>query len=208
MELSMPYQTINPTTNELVKTYPNHTDADIEAALSAAHRLYKSAWSKGPIKPRLQVLERLADLIDARKEELARIATMEMGKLIGDARDEVWIIAEIARFYARNAERFLAPVKIDSQLGDAWVEHHPIGVLLAVEPWNFPYYQLMRVFAPAIAAGNPVLAKHASIVRTARACSRPWSTKPARRKAPGRTSSSPPARLPTSSRTIASRAPP
>ncbi|WP_186094511.1 NAD-dependent succinate-semialdehyde dehydrogenase [Burkholderia gladioli] len=160
----MPYQTINPTTNELVKTYPNHTDADIEAALSAAHRLYKSAWSKGPIKPRLQVLERLADLIDARKEELARIATMEMGKLIGDARDEVWIIAEIARFYARNAERFLAPVKIDSQLGDAWVEHHPIGVLLAVEPWNFPYYQLMRVFAPAIAAGNPVLAKHASIV--------------------------------------------
>ncbi|MEP7455044.1 NAD-dependent succinate-semialdehyde dehydrogenase [Phyllobacterium sp. SB3] len=160
----MAYQTINPTTNELVKTYPNHTDADIEAALAAAHKLYKSAWSKGPIQPRLQVLERLADLIDARKEELAKIVTQEMGKLISDSRDEVWIIAEIARFYARNAERFLAPVSIDSALGDAWVEHHPIGVMLVVEPWNFPFYQLMRVFAPNLAAGNPVLAKHASIV--------------------------------------------
>ncbi|QDE39506.1 NAD-dependent succinate-semialdehyde dehydrogenase [Luteibacter pinisoli] len=160
----MAYRTINPTTNKLVKTYPNHTDADVEAALDAAHKLYKSEWSKGPIQPRLKVLERLADLIDARKEELARIATVEMGKLISDARDEVWIIAEIARYYARNAEKFLAPTRIDSQLGDAWVEHHPIGVLLAVEPWNFPYYQLMRVFAPALAAGNPVVAKHASIV--------------------------------------------
>ena len=160
----MAYQTINPTTNELLKTYANHTDADIEAALDTAHKLYKSQWSKGPIQPRLQVLERLADLIDARKEELARIATVEMGKLISDARDEVWIIAEIARYYARNAEKFLAPSKIDSQLGEAWVENHPIGVLLAVEPWNFPYYQLMRVFAPAMAAGNPVVAKHASIV--------------------------------------------
>jgi len=160
----MAYQTINPTTNELLKTYANHTDADIEAALDTAHKLYKSQWSKGPIQPRLQVLERLADLIDTRKEELARIATVEMGKLISDARDEVWIIAEIARYYARNAEKFLAPSKIDSQLGEAWVENHPIGVLLAVEPWNFPYYQLMRVFAPAIAAGNPVVAKHASIV--------------------------------------------
>jgi len=160
----MAYQTINPTTNELLKTYANHTDADIEVALDTAHKLYKSQWSKGPIQPRLQVLERLADLIDARKEELARIATVEMGKLISDARDEVWIIAEIARYYARDAEKFLAPSKIDSQLGEAWVENHPIGVLLAVEPWNFPYYQLMRVFAPAIAAGNPVVAKHASIV--------------------------------------------
>ncbi|MCB8878848.1 NAD-dependent succinate-semialdehyde dehydrogenase [Acidisoma cellulosilytica] len=160
----MAYQTINPTTNVLVKTYPNHTDADVEAALDAAHRLYKSPWSKGPIQPRLQVLERLAYLIDARKEELAQIATVEMGKLISDARDEVWIIAEIARFYARHAEKFLAPVKIDSSLGEAWVEHHPIGVMLAVEPWNFPYYQLMRVFAPNLAAGNPVVAKHASIV--------------------------------------------
>jgi len=160
----MAYQTINPTTNELVKTYSNHTDADIEAALEAAHQLYKSTWSKGPIQPRLQVLERLANLIDSRKEELAQIVTREMGKLISDSRDEVWIIAEIARFFARNSERFLAPIPIESKLGEAWIEHHPIGVIMTVEPWNFPYYQLMRVFAPNFAAGNPVISKHAGIV--------------------------------------------
>src|SRR4029453_3752928 len=156
--------TINPTTNELIKTYPNHTDTDIEAALTAAHKLYKLSWSQGSTQPRLQVLERLADLIDARAEELAEICVKEMGKLISDARDEVWIIAEIARYYARESEGFLAPVKIESSLGDAWIEHHPLGVMLAVEPWNFPYYQLMRVFAPNFAAGNPVISKHASIV--------------------------------------------
>jgi succinate-semialdehyde dehydrogenase/glutarate-semialdehyde dehydrogenase len=160
----MAYQTINPTTNELLKTYPNHTDADIEAALDAAHKLYKSSWSKGPIQPRAALLERLADLIDARAEELARICVEEMGKLISDARDEVWIIAEIARFYAREAEGFLRPAKIESALGEAWVEHHALGVMMVIEPWNFPYYQLMRVFAPNFAAGNPVVAKHASIV--------------------------------------------
>lgn len=132
--------------------------------LTAAHKLYKSSWSQGPIKPRLKVLERLAALIDARAEELAKICVQEMGKLISDARDEVWIIAEIARFYAREAEGFLAPIKIDSALGEAWIQHHPLGVMMVVEPWNFPYYQLMRVFAPNFAAGNPVLAKHASIV--------------------------------------------
>jgi succinate-semialdehyde dehydrogenase/glutarate-semialdehyde dehydrogenase len=160
----MPYQTINPTTNELIETYPDHTDQQIEEALAAAHKLYQSEWSKGPIQPRLAVLRKLADIIDSRAAELAQISTKEMGKLIGESREEVWIIAQIARFYADNAERFLAPVPIKSALGDAWVEHHPIGVLVAVEPWNFPYYQLMRVFAPALAAGNPVLAKHAPIV--------------------------------------------
>lgn len=74
------------------------------------------------------------------------------------------LCAQIARYYADNAKSFLAPVKYPSELGEAWVEHHPIGVLLAVEPWNFPYYQLMRVLAPNLAAGNPVIAKHASIV--------------------------------------------
>src|ERR1700761_7680396 len=160
----MAYQTINPTTNELIKTYPNHTEADIETVLTAAHRLYKSRGAQGAIQPRLQVLERLADLIDARAEELAKICVREMGKLISDARDEVWIIAEIARFYAREAEGFLAPIKIESTLGEAWIQHHPLGVMMVVEPWNFPYYQLMRVFAPNFAAGNPVISKHAGIV--------------------------------------------
>ncbi|HHS8859309.1 TPA: NAD-dependent succinate-semialdehyde dehydrogenase [Klebsiella aerogenes] len=160
----MAYQTVNPANNQLIKSYPAHSDADVEAALRQADALYHSAWAKGDIAQRLPVLHKLADLIDSRAEELAKIASQEMGKLIKQSRGEVKLCAQIARYYADNAERFLAPVKYPSDLGEAWVEHHPIGVLMAVEPWNFPYYQLMRVLAPNLAAGNPVIAKHASIV--------------------------------------------
>ncbi len=160
----MAYKTVNPANNKLIKEYPSHTDADVEAALSTADALYHSDWSKGSIDKRLAVLYKLADLIDSRTEELAKIASEEMGKLIAQSRGEVKLCAQIARYYADNAKQFLAPVKYPSEMGEAWVEHHPIGVVMAVEPWNFPYYQLMRVLAPNLAAGNPVIAKHASIV--------------------------------------------
>jgi len=160
----MAYQTVNPANNKLIKEYSSHTDADVEAALSTADALYHSDWSKGSIDKRLAVLHKLADLIDSRTEELAKIASVEMGKLIAQSRGEVKLCAQIARYYADNGKQFLAPVKYPSEMGEAWVEHHPIGVVMAVEPWNFPYYQLMRVLAPNLAAGNPVLAKHASIV--------------------------------------------
>lgn len=160
----MAYQTVNPANNKLIKEYPSHTDADVEAALSTADALYHSDWSKGSMDKRLAVLHKLADLIDSRTEELAKIASEEMGKLIAQSRGEVKLCAQIARYYADNAKQFLAPVKYPSEMGEAWVEHHPIGVVMAVEPWNFPYYQLMRVLAPNLAAGNPVIAKHASIV--------------------------------------------
>lgn len=157
----MSYQTINPASNELIKSWPSNSDSDVEKALATADQLYHSAWSKGPIQPRLQVLKKLADLIDSRVDELAKTASIEMGKLIAQSKGEVELCAQIARYYAENAERFLAPTRYPSELGEAWVENHPIGVLVAVEPWNFPFYQLMRVLAPNLAAGNPVLAKHA-----------------------------------------------
>lgn len=158
------YQTINPATNKLIKSWPEHTPQQVEQALDTAARLYQSSWCKGDIQPRLQVLKKLADIIDGRVDELAEIASVEMGKLINQSRGEVKLCAQIARYYAENAERFLQPTRYPSDLGEAWVENHPIGVLMAVEPWNFPYYQLMRVLAPNLAAGNPVLAKHAGIV--------------------------------------------
>ena len=160
----MSYKTINPASNELIKTWPNHDEQQIEQSLKTADDLYHSDWSKGDIQPRLQVLKKLADLIDDRVEELAKAASIEMGKLINQSRGEVQLCAQIARYYAENAERFLAPTRYPSELGEAWVENHPIGVLVAVEPWNFPFYQLMRVLAPNLAAGNPVLAKHAANV--------------------------------------------
>jgi succinate-semialdehyde dehydrogenase / glutarate-semialdehyde dehydrogenase len=160
----MAYRSVDPTTGEVVKTYDNHSDADIEAALATAHGVYRSDWSKGPIRQRLAVLDRLADRIDERAEDLARTAVREMGKRIAESRREVALIAAIARYFADNAATFLAPAPIDTPLGDTWIEYHPIGVVVAVEPWNSPFYQLMRVCAPNIAVGNPVLAKHASIV--------------------------------------------
>nr|WP_154325119.1 NAD-dependent succinate-semialdehyde dehydrogenase [Pantoea sp. 201603H] len=158
------YQTINPANNKLIKTWPDHDKHYVAKALDTASMLYQSAWSKGDIQPRLQVLKSLADIIDGRVDELAKIASVEMGKLIDQSRSEVKLCAQIARYYAENAESFLQPTRYPSDLGEAWVEHHPIGVLVAVEPWNFPFYQLMRVLAPNLAAGNPVLAKHAGIV--------------------------------------------
>lgn len=160
----MAYKSTNPATGETVAEFANHSDDEIDAALAAAHAVYRSDWSQGPIGRRLEVLSRLADLIDARSEELAQVAVREMGKRISEARWEVDGIAKIARHFADNAAKMLAPEKIETNRGDAWIEFHPIGVVVAIEPWNFPFYQLVRVAAPAIAAGNPVLVKPAAIV--------------------------------------------
>jgi succinate-semialdehyde dehydrogenase/glutarate-semialdehyde dehydrogenase len=99
----------------------------------------------------------------ARVDEFARLATLEMGKRIDEARGEVQFSADILAYYAKNAERFLAPVKLNPNLGKAHMESSPIGVIFGVEPWNFPFYQLARVAGPHLMAGN-VLVKHAGIV--------------------------------------------
>lgn len=160
----MSYQSVNPFTGKLTQEFASHSDSDIEQALTQADALYRSDWCKGDIRQRLPVLHKLAGLIDNQVDELAQTASREMGKPLVQARGEVKLCARIARYYAENAAQFLAPVSYPTPQGEAWVEHHPIGVLMAVEPWNFPFYQLMRVLAPNLAAGNPVLAKHASIV--------------------------------------------
>lgn len=165
----MAYSSVNPATGEFIRSFDNHTDAEVQAALTQAHQLYKSAWAKGAIQPRLAVLEKLAQLFEERSEQLATLLVSEMGKRISEARFEVQMSADIARYYARNAEAFLARKKLDTPHGDAWLEYHAIGVVVAVEPWNFPFYQLVRVAGPNLAVGNPVLAKHASIVPQAAA---------------------------------------
>lgn len=160
----MAYQTVNPANNQLIKEYPPHTDADIEAALQKADALYHSDWSKGEIDQRLPVLHKLADLIDSRVEELAKIASQEMGKLIEQSRGEVKLCAQIARYYADNAKQFLAPVPYKTEFGDAWVEHHPIGVIMAVEPWNIILCPMQRrVFSGTIPA-SPIGASRVKII--------------------------------------------
>jgi succinate-semialdehyde dehydrogenase/glutarate-semialdehyde dehydrogenase len=100
----------------------------------------------------------------AQFETFAQLATLEMGKRIDEARGEVNFSADILAYYAKNAERFLAPVKLDPKVGSAHMESSPIGIIFCVEPWNFPYYQLARVAGPHLMAGNVIMVKHAGIV--------------------------------------------
>lgn len=160
----MAYRSINPFTGELVKDYPSHSDEQIDKALSAADATFRDPSWRNNMDRRLDVLAKLAELLTEHVDKIATTMATEMGKLINEGQDEVKLCAGIAAYYAKNALDMLKLVPYQSGAGDAWVEHHPIGVLVAVEPWNFPFYQLIRVVAPAIAIGNSVLIKHASIV--------------------------------------------
>ena len=159
----MAYQSINPFTNQKLKDYPPHTDEHIQNALDQAEQILKSDWPQ-QIDQRIKVLRNVAQKLREQKTELAKLMMLDMGKLIKQSEGEIESCAKIAEYFADHAKEFLAPVSYETELGEAWVEHHPLGIVMAVEPWNFPFYQLMRVFAPNCAIGNPVLAKHAGIV--------------------------------------------
>ena len=157
----MSYQTVNPFTDEIIKTYDNHDDAYVEEAITKGHALYKK-WRNDPVASRADALHSLANLIESKTDELAKILTIEMGKRLVEAKGEVAITVAIARYYAEHGAEFLKPRDIISSIGPAQIISRPTGVLMMVEPWNFPYYQIMRVFAPNYMAGNPMLLKHAS----------------------------------------------
>lgn len=159
----MAYQSINPFTNQKLKDYSPHTDEHIQNALDQAEQILKSDWPQ-QIDQRIEVLRNIAQKLREQKTELAKLMTLDMGKLIKQSEGEIESCTKIAEYFADHAKEFLAPVSYETELGEAWVEHHPLGIVMAVEPWNFPFYQLMRVFAPNCAIGNPVLAKHAGIV--------------------------------------------
>ncbi|GEA98109.1 succinate-semialdehyde dehydrogenase [Levilactobacillus brevis] len=158
----MACQTINPFTNEVVKTYANATPEEIENALALGDERYH-AWRQEPIADRAQILHRIAALMRDHKDQLAKIATIDMGKLFTESQGEVELCAMIADYYADHSADLLAPTPITTQAtGDAEIEKQATGIVMAVEPWNFPYYQIMRVFAPNFMVGNPMILKHAS----------------------------------------------
>lgn len=158
----MAYQSINPLNNQLLQTFAPHTDLQMEKALAKADSTFQQFWSKASFRDRAKIVGRAASLMLERRERLARLASMEMGKRISEARDEVQLSATILQYYADRAEGFLAPQAIDTRIGDAHLEYSPLGALIGVQPWNFPYYQLARFVAPNLMAGNVLLVKHAS----------------------------------------------
>lgn len=162
----MAYATTNPYTGELIKTFPEATDAEVSAAIDNAHQAFLS-WRETPFSARRAVMQKAADILRQRAEEFARLLTLEMGKLIVEARAEVELSAQIFEYYARNAEKLLEPEELpvaNPEEATAKVVHEPLGILLAIEPWNFPYYQIARIIAPQLSAGNTILLKHASNV--------------------------------------------
>jgi succinate-semialdehyde dehydrogenase/glutarate-semialdehyde dehydrogenase len=159
----MTYQSVNPYDGKILKTFEEFTDKQLESALETAETCFES-WRHTTFTERATVVAKAAAIMRAHVNELARPVTLEMGKLIDEARGEVVLSADILDYYAKNAECFLAPQHLTPSSGEAEVESTPFGVLFGVQPWNFPYYQLARFAAPNLMAGNVVMVKHAGCV--------------------------------------------
>jgi succinate-semialdehyde dehydrogenase / glutarate-semialdehyde dehydrogenase len=159
----MSIQSTNPATNKVIKSFEEMTDKAVDTAVAQATKAFET-WKKTDFKQRSTLLHKVADLLRSKKDTLAKLITLEMGKLIAQAEGEILLSADIFDYYANNGKNFLADTPLSPELGQAFIQHKPIGVLLGVEPWNFPFYQVARFAAPNIMAGNTVLVKHASIV--------------------------------------------
>ena len=159
----MAIATINPATGEQLCKYSALTDREIDDKLAVAHRT-ASSWRATPIGERTGVVRRAGELLEERAIEYGRLMTLEMGKPIRAAIDEAKKCATACYFYADHAADFLADEVVDVKRERGYVAFEPLGVVLAVMPWNFPFWQVIRFAAPALAAGNVGLLKHASNV--------------------------------------------
>jgi succinate-semialdehyde dehydrogenase / glutarate-semialdehyde dehydrogenase len=159
----MSIQTVNPLTNKVVKSFEEMTDTAVDAAVVQAVKTFTD-WKKTTYQQRADLLHKVADLLRKNKTSLAQLITLEMGKLIAQAEGEIDLSANIFDYYATNGATFLADKMLSPDHGKAFIRSSPVGALLGIEPWNFPFYQVARFAAPNIMVGNTVLLKHASIV--------------------------------------------
>jgi succinate-semialdehyde dehydrogenase/glutarate-semialdehyde dehydrogenase len=159
----MSIQTINPATEEVLKTYEPYNQEQINEALTAAHTAFKS-WRDISFAERATLFRRAAEYLREHKTELAHDATIEMGKPIVESEAEIEKCAWNCEYYAENAEKFLADEHIATNATESYVAFNPLGVVLALMPWNYPFWQVIRFAAPALMAGNTAVLKHASNV--------------------------------------------
>ncbi len=156
-----PYQVTSPVTGEVLESFPTATDAEIEQALSGAVEAQRS-WAALPLADRAALMLRIADLFEEKADELARLVTAEMGKKVSSGASESRFAADIFRYYAAEGPALLADQPIQAPGQDkAVVQRLPIGIVLGVMPWNYPYYQVARFAAPNLLVGNAVVIKHA-----------------------------------------------
>jgi len=163
MIYAMTYQSVNPFNQQILKTYSELSDSELDNALNTAAQAFE-LWRQKSFSERALITEKVAALLRSQVDKYARLATLEMGKLIQEAREEVLLSSDIIAYYARNAKGFLSATRLRPRSGRAEVVSTPLGILLGIEPWNFPFYQLARFAAPNIMAGNVVMVKHAASV--------------------------------------------
>lgn len=161
----MAYQTLNPYTGEVLKKFDYITDAELEQKLQQSEKTFQ-IWSRTSLAQRAAVVHKAAALMEERKEELARINTLETGKLMSASLWEVGVCEDMLNYYADHAAEFLKPVYVDNPIktmGDAVGIYQPLGIIYIIEPWNVPFFQMTRPAAAQLMAGNVVVLKHASI---------------------------------------------
>jgi succinate-semialdehyde dehydrogenase / glutarate-semialdehyde dehydrogenase len=159
----MAIATVNPATGQLIKSFEPLSDSQIEVKLQRAVDTF-SEYRKVPFAERARMMLKAGAILESEKENYGRIMTTEMGKTFRSAVDEAVKCAWVCRYYAENAERFLADEVVETSASRSYIRYQPLGAVLAVMPWNFPFWQVLRFAAPALMAGNVGLLKHASIV--------------------------------------------
>jgi succinate-semialdehyde dehydrogenase/glutarate-semialdehyde dehydrogenase len=159
----MAIATVNPATGQVVKTFESLSDAQLEVKLQKAADTF-SSYRHTPFAERARLMLNAAAILEKEKENYARVMTTEMGKTFRSAVDEAAKCAWVCRYYAENTERFLADELVETTAKRSFIRYLPLGPVLAVMPWNFPFWQVLRFAAPALMAGNVGLLKHASIV--------------------------------------------
>src|SRR4051812_10356598 len=157
----MAIETINPATGERLKSFTPLGADEIELRLSRAASA-RAGWAAAPIEQRARVVARAGEILDREKESFGRLMTLEMGKPLKAAIEEAAKCATGCRYYAENGKRFLSDRPLDIEGERSFVAYQPVGAVLAVMPWNFPFWQVVRFAAPALCAGNVGLLKHAS----------------------------------------------
>ncbi|MCK7591802.1 NAD-dependent succinate-semialdehyde dehydrogenase [Subsaxibacter sp. CAU 1640] len=161
--MSKSFQTINPYDNKVIKEYVFHSSTEIETILKSSAECFQK-WRKSSISVRTELLNNVAELLEANKKLYAETITLEMGKPISQSISEIEKCVTLCDFYATNADNFLSDELIETDADESFISYDPLGCILGIMPWNYPFWQVMRFAIPTLTAGNTAILKHASNV--------------------------------------------
>ena len=146
-------KSFNPATGKILNEYPEHSPQEVSSIIEKNHRAFL-LWREESFATRRSLMNRAAEILRRNKEKYARLMSLEMGKIIKESRAEIEKCAWVCEYYAEKAESFLQDELVETDAGKSFVAFNPIGAVLAVMPWNFPFWQVFRFAAPALMAGN------------------------------------------------------